>query len=147
MVYVRSSSDPRSGLQNGFWFFKYLALIGICVGAFYIPSGAFEEVLLYIGIIGGFLFIIIQLILLVDFVHGWNERWVEKFENGQREYYYGLLIFTGFFFCVAITITVLCYVYYASVNHSTLFFLNGIFYLLSFRNLVVAYTYSLLHSI
>ncbi len=116
MVYVRTSRDPRSGLQNGFWFFKYLALIGICVGAFYIPSGTFEEVLLYFGIIGGFLFIIIQLILLIDFIHAWNEKWVEKFENGQKEYYYGLLIFTGFFFCVTITISVLCYVYYASVS-------------------------------
>ena len=70
---------------------------------------------LYFGIIGGFLFIIVQLILLIDFIHAWNERWVEKFENGEREYYYGLLIFTGFFYCLAITIAVLGYVYYASV--------------------------------
>lgn len=114
MIYVRTSNDIRSGLQNGFWFFKYVALIGICVGAFYIPSGAFEEVFLYFGIVGGFLFIIVQLILLIDFIHAWNERWVEKFENGDKEYYYGLLIFTVFFYCVTITIAVLGYVYYAS---------------------------------
>jgi len=114
MLYVRSSEDPRAMIQNGFLFFKYLALIGICVGAFYIPSGAFEDVMLYFGIFGGGLFIIIQLILVVDFVHSWNESWVEKFESDQREYYYGLLIFTVFFFCAAITGFVLCYVYYAS---------------------------------
>lgn len=126
MVYVRTSNDIRSGLQNGFWFFKYVALIGICVGAFYIPSGLFEEILLYTGIVGGFLFILIQLILLIDFIHAWNESWVEKFENGTREYYYGLLIFTGFFYCVTVTIAVLGYIYYASVssNLSSFFICN-----------------------
>jgi hypothetical protein len=119
MLYVRSSEDPRAMIQNGFWFFKYLALIGICVGAFYIPSGAFEDVMLYFGIVGGGLFIIIQLILVVDFVHSWNESWVEKFESDQREYYYGLILFTVFFFCAAITGFVLCYVYYASVRLGT----------------------------
>jgi len=115
MVYVRSSRDPRAYIQNGFWFFKALALIGLLVGAFYIPrNGAFEEVFMYFGLVGGFLFIVIQLILIIDFVHSWNESWVEKFENGQREYYYGLLFFTVFFYAAAITVVVLGYIFYAS---------------------------------
>lgn len=115
MVFVRSSRDPRASIQNGFWFFKFLAFVGILVGAFYIPQqGSFETVWMYFGIIGGFLFILIQLILIIDFVHSWNESWVEKFEEGDRAFYYGLLIFTGFFFCAALTIAVLGYVYYAS---------------------------------
>jgi serine incorporator 1/3 len=115
MLYVQNSKDPRSYIQNGFWFFKYLALTGICVGAFYIPTGiGFEDVLMYIGLIGGFSFIIIQLILIIDFAHAWNEAWVEKFENDQRKYYYGLIIFTVFFFCLSITLAVLGYIYYAS---------------------------------
>jgi hypothetical protein len=115
MIFVRSSRDPRATIQNGFWFFKVLAFIGICVGAFYIPGNqGFETVFMYFGIVGGFLFILIQLILVIDFVHTWNESWVEKFENGDREYYYGLLIFTGFFFALAVTIAVLGYIYYAS---------------------------------
>jgi hypothetical protein len=117
MIYVRSSRDPRSMIQNGFWFFKILVLGGLLVGAFYIPSGSFEEVFMYFGIVGGFLFILVQLILLIDFVHSWNESWVEKFENDQKEYYYGLLIFTGVFFLLAIAITVLGYVFYASVSY------------------------------
>lgn len=117
MVYVRNSHDPRSALQNGFWFFKALALIGICVGAFYIPENAgFEEVFMYFGIIGGFLFIVMQLILIIDFAHSWNESWVEKFEDGDREYYYGLLIFTGIFYILAIVIAVFGYIFYASVS-------------------------------
>lgn len=116
MVFVRNSRDPRAMLQNGLWFFKILILIGLIVGAFYIPSGQFEEVFMIFGVVGGFLFIIMQLILIIDFVHGWNESWVEKFENGDKEYYYGLLFFTGAFYVLAIGISVFGYVYYASAK-------------------------------
>ncbi|KAJ8321927.1 hypothetical protein KUTeg_000398 [Tegillarca granosa] len=34
-----------------FWFFKFLILIGICVGAFFIPRGAFGQGLLFFTII------------------------------------------------------------------------------------------------
>jgi hypothetical protein len=117
-VFVRNSRDPRAYLQNGLWFVKTIILVGLLVGAFYIPSGAFEEVFMYFGIIGGFMFILMQLILLIDFVHSWNESWVEKVENGDREFYYGLIFFTIFFFCLALTIAVLGYIYYASVKIS-----------------------------
>lgn len=29
---VKTSKDPRAGIQNGFWGIKYLIIIGICVG-------------------------------------------------------------------------------------------------------------------
>ena len=115
MIYVRSSKDPRAYLQNGFWFFKILALVGLVVGAFFIPrDGSFESVFMYFGIVGGFMFILVQLILIIDFVHSWNEKWVEKFEDGNKEYYYGLLICTGFFYVCALVVAVLGYIFYAS---------------------------------
>ena len=41
-----------------------------------------------IGLIGAFLFVIIQLILLIDFAHGWSESWVEKYEETEAKCYY-----------------------------------------------------------
>jgi len=115
MIFVRSSKDPRAYIQNGFWFFKILAFVGLIVGAFYIPrDGSFEVIFMYFGIVGGFLFIFVQLVLIIDFVHTWNEKWVEKFEDGNKEYYYGLLICTAFFFMAALTVAILGYVFYAS---------------------------------
>ena len=38
--------------------------------------------------IGAFLFILIQLVLIVDFAHGWAESWVEKYEETESKAYY-----------------------------------------------------------
>ena len=46
MINVRSSSDFRSGIQNGFWGIKYLLVIGGMVGAFFIPEGSFGKAIL-----------------------------------------------------------------------------------------------------
>ena len=41
MIKVKSSSDPRAAIHNGFWFFKFAAAIAIIIGAFFIPEGTF----------------------------------------------------------------------------------------------------------
>ena len=43
MIGVKSSSDPRAGIQNGFWGLKYLIIIGGMIGAFWIPRGSFGK--------------------------------------------------------------------------------------------------------
>ena len=48
----------------------------------------FEDVWLIIGMIGGFVFILIQLVLIVDFAHAWNEKWLENFEESQNKWWY-----------------------------------------------------------
>lgn len=83
MINVRSSRDPRAGIQNGFWALKYLIVIGGAIGAFFIPGGSFGPTWMYFGLIGGFMFIIIQLILIVDFAHRWAESWVAKYEETE----------------------------------------------------------------
>nr|XP_009857527.1 serine incorporator 1-like isoform X1 [Ciona intestinalis] len=116
MLYVKSSRDPRAKVHNGFWLFKFLALIGITVGAFYIPRGDFSVAFYYIGMAGAFCFILIQLVLLVDFAHSWNDYMLEKREEADspRCWTILLLIATFFNYAVCITATVLFYVYYTN---------------------------------
>nr|KAG5686515.1 hypothetical protein BaRGS_031332 [Batillaria attramentaria] len=114
MIKVNSSKDPRAKIQNGFWAIKILMLIGLCVGAFFIPRGAFGQAWMVIGLIGAFIFVIIQLILLIDFAHGWAESWVGQYEEtGSKAYYVGLFFFTGVFYVISVTAVVLFYVFYA----------------------------------
>ncbi|CAG5128193.1 unnamed protein product [Candidula unifasciata] len=114
MIQVKSSQDPRAKIQNGFWFFKILIVVLICAGAFFIPQGSFEHAWMIFGMIGGFLFILIQLVLLVDFAHGWAESWVEKYEETESKcYYFGLFFFTILLYAVSLVAVVLFYIYYA----------------------------------
>ncbi|KAI5947205.1 Serine incorporator 2 [Manis javanica] len=113
MICVRSSQDPRAAIQNGFWFFKFLILVGITVGAFYIPDGSFSNIWFYFGVAGSFLFILIQLVLLIDFAHSWNQRWLGKAEEcDSRAWYAGLFFFTLLFYALSIAAVTLLFIYY-----------------------------------
>ncbi|CAF0823744.1 unnamed protein product [Didymodactylos carnosus] len=113
MIKVKSSSDFRSKIQNGFWAFKFLLLVGLIASAFFIPNGGFAQTWMIFGMIGGFLFIIVQLILSIDFIHTWNEAWVEQVDNGSRKHGIGLLFFTFFFYSLSLVGIILFYIYYA----------------------------------
>uniref|UniRef100_A0A3Q3WRH5 Uncharacterized protein n=1 Tax=Mola mola TaxID=94237 RepID=A0A3Q3WRH5_MOLML len=132
MIGVRSSKDLRASIQNGFWFFKFLILIGITVGAFFIPDGTFHTVWFYFGVIGSFIFIIIQLTLLIDFAHSWNKMWLENAENSNNKCWFaGLMSFTVLHYALAIAAVVLFYVYYTQpddcTEHKVFISLNLIF--------------------
>ncbi|CAH0557607.1 unnamed protein product [Brassicogethes aeneus] len=127
MIGVKSSRDPRSGIQNGFWGLKYLLVVGGVVGSFFIPEGTFGSVWMYFGMIGGFMFIIIQLILIVDFAHSWAEAWVGNYEETESKgWYYGLIGVTLLNYCISITGIVLLFVFFTKSDDCDLnkFFLS-----------------------
>uniref|UniRef100_A0A8P4KKS1 Serine incorporator 2 n=1 Tax=Dicentrarchus labrax TaxID=13489 RepID=A0A8P4KKS1_DICLA len=132
MIRVRSSKDPRAAIQNGFWFFKFLVLVGLTVGAFFIPDGMFTTVWYYFGVVGSFMFIVIQLILLVDFAHSWNQSWLERAEEGNSKCWFAALLSVTFInFALAFTAVVLFYVFYTQpdgcTEHKVFISLNFIF--------------------
>lgn len=44
----------------------------------------------YFGVVGSFTFLLIQLLLLIDFAHSWNQRWLCKAEEcDSRAWYAG----------------------------------------------------------
>ncbi|XP_006618654.1 probable serine incorporator isoform X5 [Apis laboriosa] len=117
MIRVRSSRDPRAPIQNGFWAIKYLLIIGGIIGAFFIPEKSFGTTWMYFGMIGGFLFIIIQLILIVDFAHSWADAWVGNYEETESKGWYAALLgATLFNYIVSITGIVLLFIYFTHAD-------------------------------
>jgi len=113
MVGVKSSQDPRAGIQNGFWGIKYLIIVGGMIGSFWIPDGSFGQAWMYFGMVGGFLFILIQLVLIIDFAHSWAEAWYSNYqENESQGWMAALLSCTGLMYSGAIAVTALLFVYY-----------------------------------
>lgn len=78
MMGASSSKDPRAPIQNGFWAIKFMIVIGITIGAFFIPAGSFGIAWMCVGLVGGLLFILVQLVLLIDFAHSWSDSWLGK---------------------------------------------------------------------
>ncbi|XP_065162762.1 probable serine incorporator isoform X2 [Atheta coriaria] len=121
MIGVKHSKDPRGGIQNGFWGLKYLILIGGMIGAFFIPEGNFGVTWMYFGMIGGFLFILIQLILIVDFAHSWAEVWVTNYEETEsRGWYAALLLATLCCYILTITGITLLFVFFTKSDDCAL---------------------------
>ncbi|XP_044173914.1 probable serine incorporator [Acropora millepora] len=120
MYGVRDSKGPRGAIHNGFWGIKGLIFVGAIVGAFFVPSGRFIEVCLYTGFVGGFLFILMQLALLVDLAHTWNSDWVERMEETGSKVWAGMLLFFTFLmYGLAVAGIVCMYVFFTNAECKT----------------------------
>ncbi|XP_066510950.1 serine incorporator 5-like [Hoplias malabaricus] len=121
---VRTSTGCRASVHNGFWFFKFLALLACCAGGFFLPQEEkFLEVWRYVGAAGGFLFLLIQLMLLVEFAHRWNQNWTSGVEYNKL-WYAALAFVTLVLFSMAVGAMVFMAKFY---THSEACFLNKIF--------------------
>jgi hypothetical protein len=121
MIGVRSSRDGRAPIQNGFWGLKFLIVIGIAIGAFFIQDGAFGSWMMWIGLAGGFAFIIIQLILLIDFSHNWADIWVGNYEETQsRGWFVALMTATVAQYIAALVGIIILFSYYTTSDDCAL---------------------------
>eukprot|EP01134_Creolimax_fragrantissima_P005378 CFRG5378T1 len=112
MIGVKTGRDCRRGLQNGWWAIKVAMIFLLLVAAFFIPNEFFYTWGI-IGLIGAAIFILVQLLLLVDFAFDWSESWIAKWDEGDsKEWYAALLSSTLGMLSLTIILSVLMYVYY-----------------------------------
>lgn len=79
MVCVKSSEDVRASFQNGFWPIKLVIFVGLLIGALYIPAGIFDTIWMWFGLIGGSVFMPMQLVLLLDLISSWTEGFLGNY--------------------------------------------------------------------
>lgn len=121
MIGVRSSRDGRAPIQNGFWGLKFIIVIAIAVGAFFIHDGSFGVWMMWIGMIGGFAFILIQLVLIIDFAHKWADAWVGNYEDtGSKGWFIALMSATAVQYIVSLVGVILLYSYYTQSDDCAL---------------------------
>ncbi|KAJ3193833.1 hypothetical protein HK101_004002 [Irineochytrium annulatum] len=112
MYNVSSSRDWRSSIQNGYWFFKFLAWAGLVVLSFFIPNPFFIGWGLWIDLPAAVLFILIQIVLLIDFSYTFKQ-WEE---TEDKKYLAFLLLITFGAFAGCLTLTGLLYAWFGGFS-------------------------------
>lgn len=108
---VKDATSGRGALHNGWWGPKILLWAGLVAGFLFLPP-SFAHVYGWISVAGSVLFTVIQLFLLIDFAHTWNDSWVNKYhETGNKNWFRLLLGATLLLAALVLAATVLMYVF------------------------------------
>ncbi|PGH18343.1 hypothetical protein AJ80_04521 [Polytolypa hystricis UAMH7299] len=111
---VRSTKNPRAGIQNGYWGPKIIIWLSLVVLSFFIPEQFFFVWGSYFAFFGAMLFLLLGLILLVDLAHTWAELCLQKIEEYDSNMWRGLLIgSTVGMYVSSIAMTVVMYIFFA----------------------------------
>ncbi|CAI9113825.1 OLC1v1014508C1 [Oldenlandia corymbosa var. corymbosa] len=75
MIGVKNQRDPRDSVHHGGWMMKVICWFVLVILMFFVPN---ELISFYEATskFGSGLFLLVQVVLLLDFVHGWNDKWV-----------------------------------------------------------------------
>ncbi|CAA0827304.1 Serinc-domain containing serine and sphingolipid biosynthesis protein [Striga hermonthica] len=105
MIGVKNQKDPRDGVHHGGWMMKVICWFILVILMFFVPNGiiSFYETT---SKFGSGLFLLVQVVLLLDFVHGWNDKWVGYDEQ--------------FWYMALLVVSLVCYV--ATFSFSGLLF-------------------------
>lgn len=95
MIGVKSQKDPRDNIHHGGWMMKVISWCLLVIFMFFLPN---EIISFYESIskFGSGLFLLVQVVLLLDFVHGWNDKWVGYDEQ--------------FWYVALLVVSLVCYV-------------------------------------
>lgn len=90
MIGVKDQNDKRDSLHHGGWVAKIFVWAVVIVLMFFLPNVVITvyETLAKFG--SGF-FLLVQVVLLLDFTHTWNDAWVEK---DEQKWYIALMTIT-----------------------------------------------------
>jgi hypothetical protein len=114
LIGVKNTKDKRAAIQNGWWGPKVLLWLVLVVITFFIPNGFFMFWGNYVSLIGATIFILLGLVLLVDFAHSWSETCLSNWEDSGSNLWQWILIgSTGAMYVATITLTGLLYGYFA----------------------------------
>ncbi|EPS68630.1 hypothetical protein M569_06136 [Genlisea aurea] len=90
MIGVKHQNDKRDSLHRGGWIAKFLIWALLIVLMFFVPN-AVTNIYGILSKFGAGVFLLVQVVLLLDAVHTWNDSWVDK---DEQKWYIALLVVT-----------------------------------------------------
>lgn len=103
-------------VNEGCWALKFMCLVALFIVCLMIPNDFFS-VYREISRVASCLYLIAQIIILIDFAYVWNAKWVENYEESQSGFWmFWLFFFSGLMWVIALTVTVLNYFWFSSTS-------------------------------
>jgi len=123
-------------------------LVGLIVACLFMPI-EFFEVYDYISMVGAFFFMIIQMVMLIDFAYDMQNEWVGKMEeeetgDGHGKWFYILLACVIVFYICALVICILLYVFFTQPQYDGGCSKRGLNIMFITLNIIIAVILSLL---
>ena len=125
----------RARLNNGLWFFKMGLIFGLTLATFYIPKRTgFFRIWMFLSLTGGFMFLMFQIMLVIDLGNSWSIAWAEKLETGYTKLWYlALTLVTVLLFAVSFAALIAFYVYFT--HPTNIMKCNANFFYISFMGM------------
>jgi len=106
---LTSRSCVKRGADTGFWILKLLLLAGLVVVSFVLPPAVFDVYFWVAMVVAGF-FIIVQIIILIDFAYSWNDDWLKE----EKDWKAAILTCATLGYILSLVAMVLMFIYLAS---------------------------------
>jgi hypothetical protein len=118
-------SITSEGLHRGYWGVKILLVLSGIIGSFFIPAESFNlHAYSWLARVGSVFFLVLQILILIDFAYQWNDDWVsraygqargsETYEPENRNWLIAILSTAAGLYVFCLVTMVLLYVFYAS---------------------------------
>ncbi|GAA5869221.1 hypothetical protein JCM3774_003983 [Rhodotorula dairenensis] len=115
LIGVKDTRTNRAAIQNGWWGPKVVAWLVLVYLSFLVPNAFFTAFwATYVSLPGSALFILIGLVLLVDFAHSWSETCLERWEHTDHPLWKWTLIGSTLgLYALTVALVVVQYLFFA----------------------------------
>ncbi|PPD97308.1 hypothetical protein GOBAR_DD05653 [Gossypium barbadense] len=119
MIGVKDQNDRRDSWHHGGWTAKMVIWILLVILMFFLPNVVIT-VYEILSKFGAGMFLLVQVIILLDFTHSWNDAWVEKDEQkwlAQFQWYIALLAVSIGCYLVAFAFSGILFIWFNPSGH------------------------------
>ncbi|KAJ4847247.1 hypothetical protein Tsubulata_004659 [Turnera subulata] len=113
MIGVKDQNDRRDSWHHGGWAVKIVIWVLLVVLMFFLPT-AVISVYGTLAKFGAGLFLLVQVIILLDCTHSWNDSWVEK---DEQKWYIALLVVSVACYLAAFAFSGVLFIWFNPSGH------------------------------
>lgn len=113
MIGIKDQNDRRDSWHHGGWIAKMIIWLLLVVLMFFLPN----VVISIYGTLSKFgagLFLLVQVVILLDCTHSWNDAWVEK---DEQKWYIALLSVSVGCYIAAFTVSGILFIWFNPSGH------------------------------